>query len=61
VDIDWLRLLTDNREEMSDVIIYDRWSKYRERLPIMYTKVAHLVALSVRDGGVTKGGLIIKE
>jgi len=60
VDIDRLRLLTNNREEMGDVIIYNRWSQYWERLPIMYTKDTHLVVISVIDGGATKGVLAIK-
>jgi hypothetical protein len=61
VDIDRLRLLTNNREEMGDMIIYNRWSQYSERLPITYTKVTHLVVISVIDGGVTKGALVIKD
>ncbi len=61
MDIDRLRLLTNNREEMSDVIIDNRWSQYRERLPIMYSKVTHLIDIRIRDGGLTKGGLVIKD
>jgi hypothetical protein len=54
-------LLADNREKMSNVIIYNCWSQYRKRLPIMYAKVTHLVAFGDRDGSVTKGWFVIKE
>jgi hypothetical protein len=43
------------------MIIYDRWSHYAERLPIIYAKVTHLVAIDVLDGGVTKGALVIMD
>ena len=46
---------------MSDVIIYNRWSQYSERLPIMYAKVTHLVVISIIDSGLTKGALVIKD
>src|SRR5512143_260401 len=46
---------------MSDVVIYNRWSQYRERLPIMNAEVAHFISIRSRDGGLPKGRLVIQN
>ena len=61
VDINRLRLLIDNREEMRDVVVCNRWFENYERLPIPYTKVTHVVVASVPDNGLIKGVPVIKE